>query len=332
MNETVQANILQTLPNNQTSFTIIVSNIFIVGTGPHQIAAQYNGDGNYLLCLSATIALTALPEPTTLALTANPSTFNQFQPAVLIATLAPNTAQNHNATGTVTFMSGTTVVGAAPIANGVATLTTNKFPAGNGNVIAIYPGDTNFAASSSTPISVSVASVDFTLTLASPALTIETQHHLTTTATLASINSFTDSITLTCPKPPKNITCQFTPSPATLASNGTTTVSLYLDTDSIQGFARNTPASPRSPAAPITLAFTLFAGIATLRKRRLHARLLLLLLAALPIPMLLALTGCGEIIIPPPSVLPGIYTIPITATAAETGVVHTANITLTVTR
>jgi trimeric autotransporter adhesin len=322
---------LRTVPTSEDSFAPGVPGIFIVGTGPHQIAAVYGGDTIYFPTTSPSIPLTALPEPTTLSLTANPSTFNQFQPAVLTATLTPHTAQNHNATGIVTFMAGTTVVGTASIANGIATLTTNKFPAGNDNVIAIYPGDTNFSASSSSPIAVSVVPVDFTLTLASPTLTIQTQHHLTTTATLASINSFTDSITLTCPKPPTNITCQFTPTPAILASNGATTVSLYLDTDSIQGFARNTtPAIPHSRTAPITLAFTLFAGIATLRKRRIRPRLLLLLFAAIPTAVIL--TGCGEIIIPPPSVLPGIYTIPITATAAATGVVHTAQITLTVTR
>ena len=50
------------------------------------------------------------------------------------------------------------------------------------------------------------------------------------------------------------------------------------------------------------------------------------------VPIILALTSCGgSIIIPIPSAGPGIYTIPITATGATTGLIHTAQLTLVVT-
>jgi hypothetical protein len=44
------------------------------------------------------------------------------------------------------------------------------------------------------------------------------------------------------------------------------------------------------------------------------------------------LTGCGSnVITPVPSAAPGIYTIPITATGATTGLTHSTQLTLTVT-
>jgi hypothetical protein len=48
----------------------------------------------------------------------------------------------------------------------------------------------------------------------------------------------------------------------------------------------------------------------------------------------MALTGCGTLIFPidiPPSVAPGTYTIPITATGTTTNLTHTAQLTLTIT-
>jgi large repetitive protein len=245
--------------------------------------------------------------------------------------LTPNAAQNHSASGVVTFMSGTTVVGTASVVNGTATLTTTKLPGGTDSVIASYPGDTNFSASSSSAITIPVTPVDFSLSLASPTLTIPTGHHLTTAVTLASINGFSDSITITCVKPPTNITCQFTPAPATLAANGTTNVSFYIDTDSVLGFARNDdPPMPLRPLVP-PVGVALWAAIAVCRRRanRLRVRVLLLALAAVPVA--LSLSGCGEIILGPPAVPPGTYMIPVAATSPMYSVTHTAQLTLTVT-
>ncbi len=309
-----------------------VTGIPIVGTGTHLIAARYNGDGNYFPSVSPAIPLTAQPLPTDLTLTAASTRLNEYQPDPLSAAVLPNTAQGHLATGTVTFFSGATKLGAAPVTSGVATFSTSMLPAGADNISASYSGDTNFGASNSSQVIVAVTLVDFTLTLDSPSLTIETQHHLTTSATLTSINGFADTLTLTCVKPPVNVTCAFAPQPASLAANGTARVSFYLDTDSIPGFVRNTaPVVPGRSAPPITFALTLFAGLAAGR-RRIRLRLMAVLLAALVLPIALTLAGCGSIIIPPPSVLPGVYTIPITATAAVTGDTHTTNLTLKVTR
>jgi Bacterial Ig-like domain (group 3)/FG-GAP-like repeat len=331
-NPIIFAFVLQTIPPNETSFTTAIAGIFIVGTGNHLIAASYSGDSNYPPSISPAIPLMAQPVPTTLGLTANPAGFNQFQPTTLTATLSPDLAQNHNATGTVTFMSGTTVVGTAPVVNGVAALSTTKLPGGINNVIATYPGDTNFSASSSSAITVPVTPVDFTISLSSSTITLETGHHITTTVTLTSINGFADPLTIACVKLPTNVTCQFNPTPATLPPNGTAAVSFYLDTDSVLGFARNNPApGPSRPSLP-PIGVALCAGVVLFRKRSQSFRPGLLLFALAAIPLALSLSGCGEIIVGPPAVEPGTYTIPVTATGATTGAIHTAQLTLIVAR
>jgi FG-GAP-like repeat/Bacterial Ig-like domain (group 3) len=311
-----------------------VNGVSIVGMGMHQIDASYSGDNNFASGVSPTLGLTAEPVPTTLTMAVNPTTIIQFQPVTLTVNLTPNTAQNHNASGPVTFTSGSTVLGTADVVAGVAMLNTTSFLGGSNNIVASYAGDTNFLPSTATTtVAITVLPVDFTIALASPNLTVQTQHHITTTINFTSINGFVDPLTLACVNPPTFITCQFTPQPVTLPASGTATVSLYIDTDKVVGFARNDPAPrPLRPLLPPTgLALSLCAGLAASR-RRLHglrSRVLLMALAAVPIA--LTLTGCSEIILPPPSVTPGTYTIPITATASAHPITHTATLTLTVT-
>ncbi|QSI28274.1 LysM peptidoglycan-binding domain-containing protein [Variovorax sp. RKNM96] len=79
-------------------------------------------------------------------------------PVTLTATITPQKPSHPHwgdrttapaASGTVTFYSGTTVIGTAQILNGVATLTTNNLPLGSNNITAQYSGDDNNAQSTS---------------------------------------------------------------------------------------------------------------------------------------------------------------------------------------
>jgi hypothetical protein len=374
--------------------------------------------------------LTAEPEPTTLTLAANPATSYYSQQVVLAATVAPDTAQDHNATGTVTFSIGSTALGTGTVAGGSATLNVTSLPPGSDSVTVAYSGDTNFAPSSgsgtetvtgygsatvltaapnpagagqlvtlttavtgvgysvvasgtvtffdgtsqlgtatldatghasystaalalgthmliavyagnslyATSTSAAIAEIivkpDFTMALSSPTIPLPTYQHTTTTLTLTSLGNFADNINITCVSPPTYVTCIFTSNPAALTANGTTTVSFYLDTDSILGDKTGPLHSSRQPRpSPIALALLLpplglFATLGCRRKRHLSLLLLSLALACLPF----ALNGCGSSVITPvPSAAPGTYTIPIAATGVTTGLTHTAQLTLTVT-
>ena len=79
---------------------------------------------------------------TTTSLSASPIPAANGQPVTLKATVTPaSAAPNNPVTGTVTFLSGTTVLGTATLdANGEATFTT-ALSAGTHSLTATYPGN-----------------------------------------------------------------------------------------------------------------------------------------------------------------------------------------------
>jgi hypothetical protein len=66
----------------------------------------------------------------------------------LVSAVAPGTG---TPTGSVTFFNGTTSLGSANLAVGVATLVTTALPPGTDTITAKYSGDTNFTASTANP-------------------------------------------------------------------------------------------------------------------------------------------------------------------------------------
>jgi uncharacterized protein YjdB len=161
-----------------------VNGISIVGTGTHMVEAIYSGDSIYAGSTSQAVPLSGQQVPTTLSLITSLNAINQGQPVLLTATLSPNQAQNHAPSGVITFYSGTTAVGTAPLnSSGVATLDATDLPPGVDSVTAQYAGDTNFAASSSNAVTITVTGATATTLTAAPTALILGQT-LTLTATV----------------------------------------------------------------------------------------------------------------------------------------------------
>ncbi len=329
-----------------TSSAIFASSA--LSSGAHNLSAVYDGSGafapssanlteNIIGISSTTTTLSGSPNPSYLGTTV---TF-----MVTVTSTLPGAAPP---TGAVTLtVGGTTVLGTQTLASAgsntsQASFSVNNLPLGGQAIQATYNPTGNFLGSTAAITEFVSPPPDFTVTLANPTITLQTQHHTITAVTLTSLNTFADTITLACANPPVYITCKFTPAPAPLAANGTTTVSLYVDTDSVLGYALNHPAPAPRNSQTLPLNFALFspigilAGLIASPKRtsgtRHLLRLLALTLAALPLA--LTLTGCTTIIVPytpPSSAAPGTYTLPITTTGTTTGISHTAQITLIVT-
>jgi alpha-tubulin suppressor-like RCC1 family protein len=137
-------------PTGQASMT--TSGLTI---GSHALTAQYSGDG---ICPSSTsTAVTEVIQQGTSStgLSANPPNPAFGQPVTLTAhvTCTAGTAP----TGTVTFAEGTTTLGTTPV-NGAddASTTLNGLAAGSHTFTAHYSGDTNCAASTSPPLTITV--------------------------------------------------------------------------------------------------------------------------------------------------------------------------------
>jgi parallel beta-helix repeat protein len=141
-----------------TGVTATLNNVSIVGTGTHYVDASYAGDGSFPAATSATIPLMAEPVVTTAVLAASSTNIGAGQNVTLTVTITPDTAQDHDAGGTVTFYSNGTQLGSAvALAGDVANLSTTSLTvAGADTITCVYSGDTNFATSSCVPLTVTV--------------------------------------------------------------------------------------------------------------------------------------------------------------------------------
>jgi FG-GAP-like repeat/Bacterial Ig-like domain (group 3) len=142
---------LDVLLSGQTE-TASVSKVAFFGCSTQSVTATYSGDGNYGTSTSAALTFTPVKETTALALTANPASGAVGQQVTLVATLAPYNYGTTTSNGEkVTFTNNGTVIGTAPLANGVATLVYTP-PGGRDSYQATYAGDCSFSGVSSNTV------------------------------------------------------------------------------------------------------------------------------------------------------------------------------------
>jgi Bacterial Ig-like domain (group 3)/FG-GAP-like repeat len=134
-----------------------LTGVAVAGTGTHQADAVYPGDTSYTGSTSNTVPLTGKPLTTTLSLAALPTSSNWTDQVTFTATLSPYTAQNHTTDGeTIRFYDGNTFVNSTNLSLGQATLNISTLSVGTHKLKAVYPGDTNFATSTSAVLSFTV--------------------------------------------------------------------------------------------------------------------------------------------------------------------------------
>ena len=117
--------------------------------GTHPITVQYSGDANFLASTSSpaqTLTVSKDPTLTSVSVDVNPSTYGQ----TVTLTAAVQLESGSGATGSVSFLDGTTVLGTAPYTNGGAKFTISTLGAGSRSITAQYSGDPYFASSTST--------------------------------------------------------------------------------------------------------------------------------------------------------------------------------------
>jgi hypothetical protein len=130
-------------------------------------AVNYNFPQYSVTVLVFTPAATA-PAATMTTLSASSTQLTTGQSVQFTATVAPTTGTG-TPTGTITFSDGTNPIGTGTITAGVATFTTSSLANGAHSITAAYSGDTNFAASTSTALTVVVTAPTKTATRTSVA-------------------------------------------------------------------------------------------------------------------------------------------------------------------
>jgi sugar lactone lactonase YvrE len=140
----------------------------VLAAGAYQIIATYSGDTDDGGSASAALALNVGLAASTATLTVAP---NPAQVGAAI-TFTANVASNGTApTGTVTFLAGTTSLGAGTLSGGKATFTTSTLAVGAYSITASYAGDVNNGPSVSAPVNLTVSLIPTTTSLATSATT-----------------------------------------------------------------------------------------------------------------------------------------------------------------
>jgi len=133
--------------------------------GTHSITAVYSGDADFIASTSSPSQQLVGGTTTALSSSADPSTFGQS--VTFTATVAAAAARGGAPTGTVIFMDGPTVLGNSTVGrSGMAAISTTGLSGGTHSITAVYEGDAESVASTSSAISqvVNPASTSTTVT------------------------------------------------------------------------------------------------------------------------------------------------------------------------
>jgi len=136
--------------------TLSVSTLAV---GSHSITALYNGDSNSNGS-SASLTLAVTVGATTVTLTSNKNPAVLGAAVTFTATVSPSTA-----TGSVTFLDGTTSIGSGTLHTGTATLTVTTLSGGGHSITANYSGDSNYLGSTSAPLTQSIGTLTSSITV-----------------------------------------------------------------------------------------------------------------------------------------------------------------------
>lgn len=126
-------------------------------------------------------------------------------------------------TGMVTFLDGTTTLGAAILSNAAATFTTSSLSAGSHSITALYSGDIYFASSTSAAITETVSATppSFSTTAANNGtITISSGSTGTITLTTTATGGYTGTVDLSCLPSSSTFSCIVSPQALTFTTGG----------------------------------------------------------------------------------------------------------------
>jgi subtilase family serine protease len=164
--------------------------------GVHTITAAYSGDTNDAAA-SGTTSVTVTKGSTicTLTITPSPSIVNFASTfTATISNAGPGTGP-FTFTGTVTFFSGSTMLGSATVANNQAILSYTYTAIGNYNVYAVYSGDQNWNSSTSSVVSLVVQGVPTIATTYSSTSTVLAGANVILTTTIGPTPAYSSLVT-----------------------------------------------------------------------------------------------------------------------------------------
>jgi hypothetical protein len=307
--------------------------------GNHSITASYPGDANFAPSNSSGLpqvvnAGTLAASSTDLTSAPNPSTVGQS--VIFTATVTSSTAGTIS--GTVNFLDGTKSIGSGIIASGVVTVSTPALTAGTHSVTAQYVGDSTFAASTSGAVSQVVnaaVSGDFGITTAPTTLSLPAGQAGTSTITIAPLQGFNSTVSLSCGSLPAKVTCAISPASVTLDGTNPKTAAVMIGTVANSALPPP-PLSPNQPRFPFGMFVSVVLALLLLatakRRENMSPDRVLLVTAILILALGLGSCSGGSGSSGSTGTIPGTYPITLTGTGPSGAPSHATTLTLTVTK
>ncbi len=300
-----------------------------LSAGSHTIVASFAGNSNMEAAVSAPLVQVEDPIATVVLLSAASNPAYQGQTVTMTAIVGNYGAAAGLAplTGVVRFLDGGVVLGEVSLSGGTAAFSTATLAVGAHALTAIYLGDLNHAGSTSASVTENIVASDLVLSADPTSLSLQTQHHMTFMLKAASVGFFADTVAFGTWQLPQHATVQYSTAAASLSAGTSVSVPVHLDTSDVLGYLARENNS-HGPVLRCILASLVAFPLGLLlaaRKVRGKSALLLLTLAILSG----FASGCSSKY--PSSVAPGMYTLHLTATGKDTGIIRTLDIPLNVT-
>lgn len=198
--------------------------------------ATYSGDSVYTGAASSAITVPVKQAVPTVTLTTSSTYAAPNSQTIFYASVSADSAGyivSGPLTSAIQFYDAVNGAAAQPLGaphyllNNAYTLPAN-LPAGTNVITVQYPGDTDWMAATSAPVTVTVTNPDYQVTSSATTVDISSGGTSTATITITPILGFSQPVTLSCGTGlPVGVTCSF--SPATVTPNGgpvTTTLTL----------------------------------------------------------------------------------------------------------
>ncbi len=186
--------------------------------GIHAITAQYSGD-RIFLPRSERIPLQVTGIATTSTLIA-PADATPGSTIILTANI---NSDGGIPTGQVAFLDGTTNLGTSPLnGSGVAVLRISILAPGTHSLTAAYSGDEKFDVSTSSVVTLNIASPDFSLSATPSSASVIAGQSAQFMLTVSPGGGFANGVSFSC-APVTGVTCNFNPSTVTPASGAAST-------------------------------------------------------------------------------------------------------------
>jgi hypothetical protein len=296
----------QTVPTGDSDGSVMPPEALLVGGGAPAIAADINGDGKTDLVTAGTfliqeVAVTPpVPQPSSTVLTASASTIVSEQSVTLTAVVT-GTGGSAVPTGTVTFSDGSTSLGTGTLnTSEQAAYATSSLAVGTHSITAGYGGDTNFAASTSSAVTVMVTAPvtpNFGISLTPATASVNSGGTATSAISVTPSGGFSSQVSFACSGLPLYSTCSF--SPATVTPSGTAAASTTLTlatnvaTASIRGPDQPNGRRPEGSETSLALVLLGLSGLASQRRKWNNFRWCTLLPVLFVAVVAAAVVACG---------------------------------------